>query len=147
MQAQIAETENAIQKLTALQSTLVQKEQDIKEAQDTISQLREQLDKKNQEIADLRAQLDALTDTADGFKITVDTANKMFGLTLPDGSTDKEIADAIQNYVRDKITSDETIEAIQKLCYDGMAYKGDKPAKVDEEKKSDESDTESTDNE
>ena len=33
------------------------------------------------------------------------------------------------------------------LCYDGMAYKGDKPAKVDEEKKSDESDTESTDNE
>lgn len=115
LQAQIAETENAIQKLTALQSTLVQKEQDIKEAQDTISQLREQLDKKNQEIADLRAQLDALTDTADGFKITVDTANKMFGLTLPDGSTDKEIADAIQNYVRDKITSDETIEAIQKL--------------------------------
>lgn len=115
LQAQIAETENAIQQLTALQSTLVQKEQDIKEAQDTISQLREQLDKKNQEIADLRAQLDALTDTADGFKITVDTANKMFGLTLPDGSTDKEIADAIQNYVRDKITSDETIEAIQKL--------------------------------
>lgn len=33
------------------------------------------------------------------------------------------------------------------LCYDGMAYKGDKPVKVDEEKKSDESDAESTDNE
>lgn len=115
LQEQIAETENVIAQLTALQGTLAQKEQDIKEAKDTISQLRTQLDEKNQEIADLKAQLDALTDTADGFKITVDTANKMFGLTLPDGSTDKEIAAAIQNYVRDKISSDETIAAIQKL--------------------------------
>lgn len=115
LQAQIAEKENAIAQLTALQGTLAQKEQDIKDAQNTVGQLRSQLDAKNQEIASLQAQLDSLTGTADGFKVTVETANKMFGLTLPDGSTDREIASAIQNYVRDKISSDETIAAIQKL--------------------------------
>lgn len=115
LQAEIDKTQDAIDQLKAVQGTLAQKEQDIKDAQDTILLLRNQIAEKNQEIASLQAQLDALTDTADGFKITVDTANKMFGLELPDGSTDKEIADAIDKYVKEKISSDETIAAIQKL--------------------------------
>ena len=115
LEKEIAEADATITKLTALQETLAQKEHDIEEAQKTFSQLQQQLADKDRRIEDLQSQLDALTDTADGFKITVDTANKMFGFTLPDGSTDKEIAEAIQGYVRDKITSDETISAIQKL--------------------------------
>lgn len=122
LQAQIDEKNAAIEELeattTELETTkanLEQKEVDLKNAQDTVTQLQSQIEAKNKEISELQSKLDALTDTASGFKMTVDTANKLFGLSLADGTTDEEVYSAIQEYVNAKLSSDETISAIQKL--------------------------------
>lgn len=115
LQAQIAEKQAVIDQLEATQAALEQKEQDILEAQDTITSLQSQIDAKNKEIADLQKQLDALSSSADGFAMTVETANELFGLTLASGSTDEEVYNAIVAYVQEKLATDQTIAAIQAL--------------------------------
>ncbi len=115
LQAQIAEKKAVIDQLEATRAALEQKEQDILEAQNTITSLQSQIDAKNAEIAELRRQLDALSVSADGFAMTVETANELFGLTLAAGSTDEEVYNAIVAYVQEKLATDQTIAAIQVL--------------------------------
>lgn len=115
LQAQIAEKQAVIDQLEATQAALEQKEQDILEAQNTITSLQSQIDAKNAEIAELQRQLDALSSSADGFAMTVETANELFGLTLAAGSTDEEVYNAIVAYVQEKLATDQTIAAIQAL--------------------------------
>ena len=112
---QIAEKQQAIDELTALQGTLSQKEQEIKDAQDAIEQLRKQLEEKNAEIEKLQSQLDALSDSTEGFKMTVDTANKLFDLNLAEGTSDQAVYDAIVSYVNDKTSAEDTIAQIKAL--------------------------------
>lgn len=84
-------------------------------AKNTVTQLQEQISAKNKEIKDLQAKLDALTDTASGFKMTVDTANKLFGLGLAEGTSDDDVYQAIQQYVSAKTSADDTLAKIQQL--------------------------------
>ena len=115
LQAQIAEKQAVIDQLEATQVALEQKEKDILEAQNTITSLQSQIDAKNKEIADLQKQLDALSSSADGFAMTVETANELFGLTLAAGASDEEVYNAIVAYVQEKLATDQTIAAIQNL--------------------------------
>ena len=122
LQAQIDEKNATIAKLEAttaeLETTktnLEQKEQDLQAAKNTVTQLQEQISAKNKEIKDLQAKLDALTDTASGFKMTVDTANKLFGLGLAEGTSDDDVYQAIQQYVSAKTSADDTLAKIQQL--------------------------------
>ena len=122
LQAQIDEKNATIAKLEAttaeLETTktnLEQKEQDLQAAKNTVTQLQEQISAKNKEIEDLQAKLDALTDTASGFKMTVDTANKLFGLGLAEGTSDDDVYQAIQQYVSAKTSADDTLAKIQQL--------------------------------
>ena len=115
LQEQIDKYNATISELESTQETLKQKEQDIKDAQDALAALKEQLEAKEQELAELKAQVEALSDSAEGLTITVDTANKLFGLSLSEDATDTQIYEEIQNYVKQKLTSDETIAQIQKL--------------------------------
>lgn len=122
LQAQIDEKNATIAKLEAttaeLETTktnLEQKEQDLQAAKNTVTQLQEQISAKNKEIEDLQAKLDALTDTASGFKMTVDTANKLFGLGLAEGTSDGDVYQAIQQYVSAKTSADDTLAKIQQL--------------------------------
>lgn len=115
LQQQIAEKQAVIEQLEATQEALQQKEKDILEAQNTITSLQNQIDAKNKEIADLQKQLDALSGSANGFAMTVETANDLFGLTLSAGATDEEVYNAIVAYVQDKLSTDQTIAAIQAL--------------------------------
>lgn len=115
LQEQIAEKQAVIEQLEATQAALQQKEQDILEAQDTIASLQSQIDAKNREIEELQRQLDALSSSADGFVMTVGTANELFGLALEAGATDQEVYDAIVEFVQEKLATDQTIAAIQAL--------------------------------
>ena len=115
LQSQINEKQAAIDRLTATQAALEQKEQDIIDAQNTISSLQKQIESKNAEIADLQKQLNALGSSADGFALTVGTANEIFGLTLKSNASNEDIYNAIVAYVQDKVVLDQTISGIQVL--------------------------------
>ncbi len=115
LQAQIDKYDATIAQLQSTQEALEQKEQDIKDAQDALAILQKQLEDKEAEVEALNKQIEALSNTADGLVMTVATANTLFGLELPEDASDSEIYDAIQNYVRQKLSSDETIAAIQTL--------------------------------
>ncbi|MDD3138751.1 MAG: leucine-rich repeat protein [Lachnospiraceae bacterium] len=115
LKEQIDAKNAAIQELETTKKNLEQKEQDLKDAQDTVKALQDQIDAKDAEITDLKKRLDALTSSAEGFKMTVDTANTLFGLELAEGTSDEDVLAAIQDYVSTKVSSDETIKKIQAL--------------------------------
>jgi predicted nucleic acid-binding Zn-ribbon protein len=115
IQEQIDAKNAALAELENAKATLEQKENALNEAQETVEQLKTQIADKNAEIANLQAKLDALSDTAEGFTMTVDTANKLFGLELSNGTSNDDVYSAIQDYVAVKILADETISKIQKL--------------------------------
>lgn len=88
---------------------------DLNKANADLETTRSELEAKEKEIEKLQAQLDALTATADGFRMTVTTANTLFGLQLAEGTSDDDVYAAIQEYVTAKTLADNTIRKIQVL--------------------------------
>ena len=122
LKAQIDAKNAAIEELEATQTelentkaTLTQKEQDLAAAKDTVALLQGQIEEKEAEIATLQAQVDALSSTADGYKVTVSVANTLFDAGLSDDATAEDISNAVNEYVKQKLSNDETIKAIQEV--------------------------------
>ena len=101
--------------LESTRATLTQKEADLAEAQETVTSLQRQIEDKEHQIAVLEEQVESLSATSDGYKLTVATANAMFGIELADNATGEDISKAVNDYVKAKTEADATIEAIQKL--------------------------------
>jgi len=113
--AAIEELETTQKELENTKTTLTQKEQDLAAAKDTVALLQKQIEEKESEIATLQAQVEALSSTADGYKVTVSVANTLFDAGLSDDATAEDISNAVNEYVKQKLSNDETIKAIQEL--------------------------------
>ena len=113
--AAIEELEATQKELENTKTTLTQKEQDLAAAKDTVALLQKQIEEKESEIATLQAQVEALSSTADGYKVTVSVANTLFDAGLSDDATAEDISNAVNEYVKQKLSNDETIKAIQEL--------------------------------
>jgi len=115
LQKEIADKEAAIAELTSMRATLNQKLADLDEAKQTVLDLQALIEQKDLEITRLRTDLDALSSTADGYKITVDVANRLFGTDLGNDATVNDISDAINAFVKDKLNAETAVKGIQTL--------------------------------
>ena len=123
LQSQIEELQATI---TDLRSQIAEKNEQIanlQNAQATATELQTQLTAKDKEIEELEASLKEYKKNAEGFLVTVDVANEMFGFNLAAGSDSAAIESAIREYIAMKVANDKTIAGIQAIT--GSTNTGD----------------------
>ena len=122
LQEQIDANQKTLDELNQSKSDLEEKETELTSYKEQVAKLQEQLTAiqtqltdKDEQIKILQEEIKALQESASNYQMTVENANKLFGLSLDSSASNEEVEAAIRDYVNQKVANDGTIKKIQEL--------------------------------